>query len=194
MNLVIRHYEVQRNRLLHERPHEAHLRTKDYYISPRTQAKSLDVLRAISFLNGRKNAERADIRKLHLLLCTSGVAEEKALYQRSYDTLLQLYQAAGAFDQLAALLTLDDVLTRLKRDPTLMSKPLTEIEGTSTKRSFIAWAKETLGVADASAGHKQRLVEGFLQSIQPATEDLKLLKTHLEKEIKVVFSEQIEHY
>ena len=194
MNLVIRHYEVQRNRLLHERPHEAHLRTKDYYISPRTQAKAIDVLRAIAFLNGRRFAERADIRKLHLLLTTSGIPEEKALYQRSYDTLVQLYQAAGGFEQLSALLTLEDVLTRLKQDPSLMNRPLAELDGTATKRSLLTWAKETLGVSDASAGHKRRLAEGFLESIHPSTEDLKTLKTHLEQEIKAVFSEHIEHY
>jgi len=194
MNLVIRHYEVQRNRLLHERPHEAHLRTKDFYISPRTQAKSIDVLRAIAFLHGRQHAERADIPKLHLLLCTSGVAEEKALFQRSYDTLLQLYQVSGAFDQLTALLTLDETLTRLKHDPSLMSKPITEIDATPAKRSLMAWAKETLGVADASAGHKRRLAEGFLQSIHPTTEDLKSLKAHLEREIKTVFADHTEHF
>ena len=194
MNLVIRHYEIQRNRLLHDRPHEAHVRTKDFYISPRTQAKTLDMLRAIAFLHGRLYAEKADILKLYLLLCTSGIAEEKALFQRSYDTLSQLYQASGGFDQLAALLTLEDVLVRLKRDPALMSKPLTELEGVPTKRSIVAWAKETLGVADASAGHKRRLAEGFLQSIHPSTEDLKSLKVHLEKEIKTVFAEHTEHF
>ncbi len=194
MNLVIRHYEVQRNRLLHERPHEAHLRTKDFYISPRTQAKSLDVLRAIAFLHGRVYAEKADIPKLHLLLCTAGVPEEKTLFQRSYDTLLQLYQVSGAFDQLSALLTLEDVLSRLHHDPSLMSKPLTELEGVPTKRSIVAWAKETLGVADASAAHKRRLAEGFLQSIHPATEDLKSLKAHLEAEIKIVFAGHTEHF
>ncbi len=194
MNLVVRHYEVQRNRLLHERPHEAHLRTKDFYISPRTQAKSLDVLRAIAFLHGRVYAEKGDIPKLHLLLCTAGIPEEKTLFQRSYDTLLQLYQVSGAFDQLAGLLTLDDVLSRLRHDPTLMSKPLTELEGVPTKRSIVAWAKETLGVADPSAAHKRRLAEGFLQSIHPSTEDLKTLKAHLEQEIKTVFAGHVEHF
>ena len=194
MNLTIRHYEVQRNRLLHERPHEAHLKTKDFYISPRTQAKAIDVLRAIAFLHGRTNAERGDIAQLHLLLCTIGIPEEKALFHRSFDTLIQLYQASGGFDQLSALLTLEDVLARLKRDPALMSKPITELEGVSTKRSLVAWAKETLGVTDASAAHKRRLAEGFLQSIHPSTEDLKTLKTHLEQEIKTVFAGHIDHY
>jgi len=194
MNLVVRHYEVQRNRLLQERPHEAHLRTKDFYISPRTQAKSLDVLRAIAFLHGRTDAEKSDIPKLHLLLCTAGIAEEKALFQRSYDTLLQLYQASGAFDQLAALLTLEDVLARLRHDPTLMSKPITELGSAQSKRSIVAWAKETLGVADGTAAHKRRLAEGFLQSIHPSTEDLKSLKAHLEQEIKVVFAGHAEHF
>ncbi|HET6400758.1 MAG TPA: AAA family ATPase [Candidatus Kapabacteria bacterium] len=194
MNLVVRHYEVQRNRMLQERPHEAHLRTKDFYISPRTQAKSLDVLRAIAFLHGRTNAERSDIPKLHLLLCTAGIAEEKALFQRSYDTLLKMYQASGAFEQLSSLLTLEDVLARLRHDPALMSKPITELGSTQAKRSIVAWAKETLGVADATAAHKRRLAEGFLQSIHPSTEDLKSLKAHLEQEIKTVFAGHAEHF
>jgi MoxR-like ATPase len=194
MNLVIRHYEIQRNRLLKERPHEAHVRTKDYYISPRTQAKAIDVLRAIAFLHGRVYAEKGDVAKLHLLLCTSGVPEEKALFHRSYETLLQLYQASGGFEQLTALLTLEDVLDRLKRDPEMLHKPLEELQGVPTKRSIIAWAKETIGVSDASAGHKRRLAEGFLQSIQPTTEDLKALKTHLEQEIKAVFGNHADHY
>ena len=194
MNLVIRHYEIQRNRVLQERPHEAHIRSKDFYISPRTQAKALDVVRAIAFLHGRVFTEKSDVAKLHLLLCTSGIPEERSLFQRSYETLLQMYQASGGFEQLAALLTLDDVLTRLKRDPTLMSRPLHELEGVPTKRSIVAWAKETLGVADASAAHKRRLAEGFLQTIHPATEDLKALKSHLDREIKIVFAENVEHF
>jgi hypothetical protein len=120
--------------------------------------------------------------------------EERALFQRSYETLLKLYQVSGSFDQLAALLTLEDVLTRLRHDPSLMSRPLTELEGVPTKRSIVAWAKETLGVADASAAHKRRLAEGFLQSIHPSTEDLKSLKTHLEQEIKSVFADHVEHF
>jgi MoxR-like ATPase len=194
MNLVVRHYEIQRNRMLKERPHEAHVRTKDYYISPRTQAKAIDVLRAIAFLHGRVFADKGDVAKLHLLLCTSGVPEEKALFQRSYETLLQLYQASGGFDQLTALLTLEDVLSRLKRDPEMLHKPLEDLQGVPTKRSIIAWAKETIGVSDASAGHKRRLAEGFLQSIHPSTEDLKALKAHLEQEIKAVFGSHVDHF
>ena len=194
MNLVIRHYEVQRNRLLQERPHESHLRSKDFYISPRTQAKALDVLRAIAFLHGRTYVERSDIPKLHLLLCTSGVGEEKTLFLRSYDTLVQLYQASSAFEQLSSLLTLEEILARLRHDSALMSKPITEIDGAPTRRSLMTWARETLGVSDPTAGHKRRLAEGFLQSIHPSTEDLKSLKAHLEQEIKAVFAGHAEHF
>jgi len=188
MNLVIRHYEVQRNRMIQERPGQEHARTKDFYISPRTQAKALDLVRAIAFLNGRVYAERSDVSKLHYLLCTAGIPEQHALFQKSYDTMLQLYSATGGFEQLTALLTLDDVLTRLKKDPSLMDKPLLELEGVPTKRSIIAWAKETLGVTDASAAHKKRLAEGFLATIQPVTDDLRVLKLQLEKEIKEIFN------
>ncbi|MEO6938648.1 MAG: AAA family ATPase [Candidatus Kapaibacterium sp.] len=194
MNLVIRHYEVQRNRLMQERPHQEHTRAKDFYISPRTQAKALDLVRAIAFLHGRVYAERSDVERLFFLLCTSGIAEQKTLYKKSYETILQLYAATGGFEQLSALLTLDDVLNRLRKDPSLMDKPLTELEGVPTKRSIIAWAKETLGVTDASGAHKRRLAEGFLASIHPATEDLKSLKSHLEREIVAIFGNSEIHF
>lgn len=187
-NLVIRNYEVQRNRMLQERPNQEHLRAKDFYISPRTQAKALDLIRAIAFLNGRVYAERSDVSKLHYLLCTSGIPEQHALFQKSYSTMLQLYSASGGFEQLTALLTLDDVLSRLRKDPTMMDRPITELEGVPTKRSIVAWAKETLGVTDASAAHKRRLAEGFLATIHPATDDLRVLKAQLEREIKEVFA------
>ncbi len=194
MNLVIRHYEVQRNRMMQERPGHEHVKQKDFYISPRTQAKAIDLVRAIAFLHGRTIVEKSDIDRLHFILCTSGISEQKVLFHKSYETLLQLYQAAGGFEQLASLLTLEEILARLKHDPSLMDKPITELEGIPTKRSIIAWAKETMGVTDATAAHKRRLIEGFLATIHPITDDLKILKTHLEVQVRSIFGTEVDPF
>ena len=186
-NLVIRHYEVQRNRMMQERPHEERARQKDFYISPRTQAKALDLVRGLAFLKGRTSVEQTDISRLYYLLCTSGIPSEKALYQKSFETLSHLYGASGGFEQLAQLLMLEEILRRFRKEPSLLKKPITELEGFQIKRSLLSWAKETFGAADADIEQKKRLMEGFLSQIQPVTEDLKQLKTHLEKEIKFVF-------
>jgi hypothetical protein len=200
MNLVIRHYEVQRNRLMRERP-DAEMtrsadfgRSKDYYISPRTQAKAIDLVRSIAFLHGRDHVVKADIDRLHFLLCTAGIAEQKALYKKSFETLNQLYSAAHGFDQLASLLQLEELLTKYKKDPNLLDEPMEEFTGIQAKRSIFDWAKETLGMTDKSAAHKRRLAEGFLESIHPATDDLKQLKATLEKEVKLVFASEQEHF
>ncbi len=193
-NLVIRHYEVQRNRMMQERPHEERARQKDFYISPRTQAKALDLVRGLAFLKGRTTVESSDVCRLHYLLCTSGIPSEKALFQKSYETLNHLYGASGGFDQLSQMLMLEEVLRRFKNDPSLLKKPITELEGFQIKRSILSWAKETFGSADADVEQKKRLTENFLSQIKPVTEDLKQLKMHLEKEIKFVFGTDTEPF
>jgi len=146
MNLVIRHYEVQRNRLMKERPDAEHLRStdfgraKDYYISPRTQAKAIDLVRSIAFLHGRDHVVRADIDRLHFLLCTSGIAEQKTLFKKSFETLNQLYAASNGFEQLASMLQLEELLAKYKKDPELLDKPLEEFTGVKAKRGFFDWA------------------------------------------------------
>ena len=85
------------------------------------------------------------------------------------------------------MLMLEEMLRRFKNDPSLLKKPITELEGFQVKRSLLSWAKETFGSADADVEQKKRLTESFLAQIQPVTEDLKQLKTHLEIEIKTVF-------
>ncbi len=193
-NLVIRHYEVQRNRMLQERPHEERSRQKDYYISPRTQAKALDLLRAMAFLKKRTSVDFTDISRLHYLLCTAGIPSEHALYKKSYDTLHHLYSASGAFDQLAQLLAMESLLRKLKGNPSQLQKPIIELEGITTKRSLIDWAKEKFGSSDPDASHKRRQFDAALASIQPLTEDLKQLKTHIEKEVRTTFGTETEHF
>jgi len=193
-NLVIRHYEVQRNRMMQERPHEERARQKDFYISPRTQAKALDLVRGLAFLKGRTAVDKSDVSRLNYLLCTSGIPSERALFQKSYETLSHLYGASGGFEQLAQMLMLEEILRRFKNDPSLLKKPIAELEGIQAKRSLISWAKETFGSADADIEEKKRTTERFLSQIQPVTEDLKQLKTHLEKEIKSVFGSEGEPF
>lgn len=192
-NLVIRHYELQRNRLMKERPDAEHRgefgRMKDYYISPRTQAKALDLVRSIAFLHGRDHVVKADIERLHFLLCTSGIPEQKTLFKKSCETLNQLYAATGGFEQLASMLSLEELLQRYRKNPELMEQPLEEFTGLKVKRSFFEWAKETVGLEDGSVANKRRLAEGFLETIHPATDDLKQLKSTLEKEIRVIFAD-----
>lgn len=193
-NLVIRHYEIQRNRLIQERPHEERLRQKDYYISPRTQAKALDLLRALAFLKGRTAVDKTDVARLHYLFCTTGIAGERALFQKSYDTLQHLYGASNGFEQLAQMLVLHDILRRFRQDPSLLTKPMAELEGIEVKRSVVEWAKETFGTADTDIEHKRRLCEKFLDHVVPVTEDIKQMKTHLAQEIKQVFATGDEHF
>ncbi|MDP4228998.1 MAG: MoxR family ATPase [Bacteroidota bacterium] len=194
INLVIRHYEVQRNRMMQERPHEERSRQKDFYISPRTQAKALDLVRGLAFLKGRMSVDRTDVSRLHYLLCTSGIPSEKALFQKSFETLNHLYGASGGFDQLSQMLMLEEILRRFKSDPSLLKKPIAELDGFQIKRSLLAWAKETFGATNADIEQKRRLTETFLHQIQPVTEDLKQLKAHLEREIKSIFSTNSEPF
>jgi MoxR-like ATPase len=193
-NLVIRHYEIQRNRMMQERPHEEHVRQKDFYISPRTQAKALDLVRALAFLKGRTAADRTDVARLHYLLCTAGIPSEKALFAKSYEQLIHLYGASGGFEQLGQLLTLEEILLRFRKDPSLLHKPISELEGVAVKRSLVAWAREKFAGVDEDVSQKKRLTEGFLEQIQPVTEDIKQLKTHLEKEIRIIFSNEEKHF
>ncbi len=193
-NLVIRHYEIQRNRMLQERPHEERIRHKDYYISPRTQAKALDLLRALAFLKNRTAVDLTDIHRLHYLLCTAGIPAEKALFLKSYDTMQHLYGASGGFEQLSQLLTIEAILRDLRSDPKKLQLPISSLEGVATKRSLLDWAKEKFGSSDPDAAQKRRQFEAILSGIQPLTEDLKQLKLHLEKEVRLAFSSDGDHF
>ncbi len=190
-NLVIRYNEVQRNRLIQEKPHE-HPQYKDFYVSPRTQAKALDLLRAIAFLQGRDHVLKEDVKKLWYLFCTVGIEEQKTLFNKSYQTLLHQYDASKGLEQLKTLLDLQELLDSLNRDPSQLKKPITEIEGTPLKRTLKEWAREALGIDDATEEHNRRLLEGYLKSIIPVTEEIKELRQRQEAEIKELF-QPIEH-
>ncbi len=190
-NLVIRYYEVQRNRIIHEKPHEQR-QYKDYYVSPRTQAKALDLLRAVAFLQGRDHVSKEDVKKLWYLFCTVGIPEQKALFQKSYETLLHQYDATKGLEQLKSLLDLQDLLDQLSRDPSLLKKSIMELEGILVKRTLKEWAKETFKLSDKTEEGNRRLLEGYLKSIVPVTEEIKELKSRQEAEVKELF-QPIEH-
>ncbi len=190
-NLVIRHYEVQRNRLLQERPQEKG-DYKDFYISPRTQAKALDLLRAVAFLQGRDRVLKEDVQKLWYLFCTVGIAEQKALFRKSYETLLRQYDATRGLEQLRKLLDLQELIDLLSADPSLLAKPIVDIEGIPLKRTLRQWATETLGIRDATQEQNRRLLEGYLKSIEPVTEEIKELKQRQEAEVRELF-QPVEH-
>ncbi|MCS7170066.1 MAG: MoxR family ATPase, partial [Candidatus Kapabacteria bacterium] len=86
-NLVIRYYEVLRNRALREH-YRGTTPPIDYYISPRTQAKSLNLLRAIALLHGRDEATHDEVGKLYFIFATVGVPEEVELFRKAYTTVL----------------------------------------------------------------------------------------------------------
>ena len=185
-NSVVRHFESQRNRLLKERPHD-HPQLKDFYISPRTYAKSIDMLRASAFLHGRDEVTADDVAKLWYMHTTVGLHDQRELFQKSHDTILHQLGAARAFEQIQRMLEFQDFLDELHGSPELLAVPITGIEGSGIRRTLKDWAKETLGIADASVEHNRRLLEGYVRSFEPLTEEIQELRLRQEKDIHELF-------
>ena len=185
-NSVVRHFEMQRNRLLKERPHD-HPQLKDFYVSPRTYAKSLDMLRASAFLHGRDEVTPADVAKLWYMHTTVGLHDQRELFQKSNDTILAQLTASRAFEQIQRMLEFQDFLDALHTDPELLKRPITEIEGSAIRRTLKEWAKETLGINEASVEHNRRLLEGYVRSFEPLTEEIQELRLRQEKDIHELF-------
>ncbi len=185
-NLVVRYYESLRNRRLKEHPEEyPHL--KDFYISPRTQAKAIDLLSAIAFLQGRDDVRRDDVEKLYFIFTTIGIEEEKSLFRKAYQTVLHQYNTRAGFTNLKALLELDELLERLRLNPELLKKPITELEHAPLKKTLLEWAKEKLGLVDPGVEHNRRLLESFSESITPMNEETHELKQYIRKSINRLF-------
>lgn len=182
-NLVVRHYEALLRRARKQRSDAG----PDFYVSPRTLAKSLDCLRAIAVMNRRMHVEQDDVGKLRLLLCTAGVREEHEVWDKAYESLRNHYAASHAFEQLHTLLELQDVIDRIQADPSLLTKPLAELASTRVKRSIAEWAKAKLGLAHDEAQHNRRLLTAFVDGIEPLTDEIRLLKARLSDEIVQLF-------
>jgi MoxR-like ATPase len=186
-NSVVRYYETQRNRLIRERPHE-HPHMKDFYISPRTYTRAMDMLRVLAFLQGRMEVIPEDVSKLWYLYTTVGMRDEQELFEKCYTTIYKQLTSARAFDQIQKLLEFQEFIEVLKGDRTLLSQPITQIEGTPMRRTLREWARDTLGVTDATVEHNRRLLESYHKSLEPVTEEIAEFKKRQERDIIELFT------
>ncbi len=189
-NLVIRHFEFLRNRSLresHKGQSTAHY--NDFYISPRTQAKSLDLLRALALLRGRTYVTHEDISKLYFIFATVGVPEEVALYKKAFQTVQNTMVSSNGFDQIATLLAFETLLQHVREDRSLLDQPLGELTQTPLRRNFIEWFKETFGGVDKTVAQNRRSLEQFISEFVPACDEVRELKVSVEQLMTKVFQE-----
>lgn len=184
-NLVIRYYEELRNRQLAQRPDV--LPGRDFYISPRRQMKSFDLLRAIAFMHGRSSVTLEDIEKLYVLFTTVGIEEERQIWNKACSTLSHQFGATHAFEQLRTLLEFKTLLDELRAHPELLQQPITSIENVSVKRTLREWARETFGAAEMQVENNRRLLTEFLEKFQPATDEIRDLRHQLQHEAWILF-------
>ncbi|MBN1447420.1 MAG: AAA family ATPase [Bacteroidetes bacterium] len=185
-NSVVRYYEVQRNRMIKERPHD-HPHLKDFYISPRTYSRAMDMLRVIAFLHGRMEVIPEDVEKLWYLFTVVGIHEEQELFRKCYSTIFKQLSSARAFDQIRKILEFQEFLEHLKAHPELLQRPITEIEGQPMRRTLMEWAKETLGISDATVEHNRRMLEGYFKTFEPLTEEIADFLRIQERDIRELF-------
>jgi MoxR-like ATPase len=190
-NSVVRYYEVQRNRLIKERPHE-HPHLKDFYISPRTYARAMDMLRVIAFLHGRMEVIPEDVQKLWYLYTVVGIREQKEMFLKSYNTIFKQLSSSRAFEQIERLLEFQEFIEHLKQHPELLRRPITEIEGQPLRRTLVEWAKETLGITNATEEHNRRLLESYFKSFEPLTDEIADFLCRTERDIHELFHD-VEH-
>jgi MoxR-like ATPase len=185
-NSVIRLYETQRNRLLRERPQD-HPHLKDFYISPRTYTRAMDLLRAVAFMRGRLDVQREDVERLWYLFTTVGVSEERDLFLKAHETIFKQLAAGKAFEQIQRMLEFQELLELLRQNPALMQRPVTQIEGVAIRRTLREWARETLGLDDAPVEHNRRLLEEYFRSFEPLTEEIADFRRQQEQDIHALF-------
>ncbi|CAN5464832.1 AAA family ATPase [soil metagenome] len=177
-NVVIRHYEFLRNRSLHEKGKG--VAGSDFYISPRTQAKSLDLLRALALLKGRSNVVHDDVSKLYFIFTTVGLPEEMAQFKKAYTTVLNSLTASRGFDQVTILLDFTELLEDIKAKPFLMATPLSQFAGTAIRKSFFEWVKDKFG-SEQTADTNKKTLEQFLTDFIPVCDEVRELKASVEK-------------
>ena len=181
-NSVVRYFEAQRNRLIKERPQE-HPHLKDFYISPRTYARAMDMLRVIAFLRGRMEVVPEDVQKLWYLYTVVGIREQKEMFLKAYNTVYKQLSSARAFEQIQKVLEFQEFVEHLKRNPELLRRPITEVEGQPLRRTLVEWAKDTLGITNATEEHNRRLLESYLKSFEPLTEEIAEFLVGTERDI-----------
>lgn len=182
-NLALRHYESQLRRARRQRSEAG----PDFYISPRTQAKALDALRAIAVMNHRLTVGLDDVGKLRILLCTAGIREEHEVWDKCFESLRNHWSASHAFDQLHMLLELQDVIDRIQLDRTLLGRPISELASMKVKRTLGEWARTKLGLEVDEAQHNRRLLAAYVDGIEPLTDEIRLLRARLRDEIQGLF-------
>mgnify|MGYP002336018539 CR=1 FL=1 len=180
-NIVIRHFEFLRNRQLSE--HAKRGEGTDFYISPRTQAKSLDLLRALALLKGRTNVIHDDVSRLYFIFSTVGLPEEMALFKKAYTTVLNSLTASRGFDQVTILLDFTDLLREIKDDPKIMLEPLSRFAESPVRRTFLEWVKEKFG-SEQPHEQNRKLLEQFLVDFVPVCDEVRELKNSVEKTLQ----------
>jgi MoxR-like ATPase len=176
-NITIRHFEFLRNRQIKDVRKDGP--GGDFYISPRTQAKSLDLLRALAMLKGRTAVKHEDVSRLYFIFATVGLPEEVALFKKAYSTTLNSLTASNGFDQITVLLDFTDLLDGLRQDPQKMLQPLSQISGGQIRRSFFEWVKEKFG-AESPKEHNRMVLEQFIKDYVPASDEIRELKHSVE--------------
>lgn len=177
-NVVIRHFEFLRNRALHD--HVKHDTGQDFYISPRTQAKSLDLLRALALLKGRSEVLHEDVSRLYFIFATVGLPEEIALFKKAYQTVYNSLTASRGFDQVTVLLEFCDVLDTLREQPHMMRQPLSQFAESPVRRGFMEWLREKFG-NESPAEHNRKMLEQFLSDFIPVCDEVRELKGSVER-------------
>ncbi|MBM4178548.1 MAG: MoxR family ATPase [Ignavibacteria bacterium] len=180
-NIVIRHFEFLRNRQLHEQVKSTD--GSDFYISPRTQAKSLDLLRALALLKGRSQVVHDDVSRLYFVFATVGLPEEIATFTKSYSTVLNSLTAARGFDQITMLLDFTNLLRDIKEDPKLMLHPLSQFADTAVRRTFFEWVKEKFGSEQPQEQNK-KILEQFLVDFIPVCDEVRELRHSVKKALQ----------
>ena len=176
-NIVIRHFEFLRNRQLAEQVKSGS--SKDFYISPRTQAKSLDLLRALALLKGRSNVVHDDASRLYFIFSTVGLPEEIALFKKAYTTVLNSLTASRGFDQVTMLLDYSHLLQEIKENPAQMLRPLSQFADAPVRRTLFEWIKERFG-AEQPQDQNRKILEQFLTDLVPVCDEVRELKHSVE--------------
>lgn len=176
-NITIRQFEFLRNRQMADKRSSGP--GADFYISPRTQAKSLDLLRALALLKGRSEVIHDDASRLYFIFATVGLPEEVALFKKAYTTVLNSLTASRGFDQVTMLLDFADVVERLRQEPHLMKQPLSQFSTDQVRRSFFEWIKEKFG-SEQPQDHNRMVLEQFLTDFVPVCDEVRELKHSVE--------------
>lgn len=177
-NIVIRHFEFLRNRQLHDKKSTSPI--SDFYISPRTQAKSLDLLRALALLKGRNSVVHDDVSRLYFIFATVGLPEEVALFRKAYTTVLNSLVSSHGFDQVTVLLEYTQILEELRSSPQKLREPLSMLSNTVVRRSFFDWVKQTFG-NEQPEDKNRMMLEQFLKDFIPVCDEVRELKHSVEQ-------------